>query len=287
MRTLGIGQLCILVISLTAGLRAQSRLDANSGSARLGSVPRISVLPSPASTPAGAEIDELIASLAEIDAPDIGFSGTLQGFDFAPLEDLSRIGVFTWTEHGLTRSKAFRKLVELGPLALPHLLRALDDKTPTRLVIKHEWFMGMMWFAQELDGNSAHPTEKRVLANWQDEDDFESMQTAGSYTVKVGDICFVAIGQIVGREYSAVRYQMTACIVINSPVERPKLARAVREIWSAGDARQALLDSLLIDYSVQRVDIPTRRETLVGPAANSRCGPPRGSSTTFRRKRHN
>ncbi len=51
------------------------------------------------------------------------------------------------------------------------------------------------------------------------------------YTLKVGDLCFVAIGQIVGRNLVALRYRPTACLVINSPVETPILARRVREDW--------------------------------------------------------
>src|SRR6185436_13894719 len=72
-----------------------------------------------------------------------------------------------------------------------------------------------------------------------------------TYTVKIGDVCFVALGQIVGRFYSAVRYQPTACIIINSPVESPEYRALVREIWESTDPEQALLQSLLVDYSTQ------------------------------------
>ena len=36
--------------------------------------------------------------------------------------------------------------------------------------------------------------------------------------LKVGDVCFAIIGEIVGRKYLAVRDQMTACVIINSPL---------------------------------------------------------------------
>jgi hypothetical protein len=45
-------------------------------------------------------------------------------------------------------------------------------------------------------------------------------------------LCYVAIGQIVNRQLNAVRYQPSACLVINSPVETPSLAEAVRKDWS-------------------------------------------------------
>jgi hypothetical protein len=39
------------------------------------------------------------------------------------------------------------------------------------------------------------------------------------YTVKVGDVCFALIGQIVGRQLLPIRYQPTGGMIINSPVE--------------------------------------------------------------------
>ena len=72
-----------------------------------------------------------------------------------------------------------------------------------------------------------------------------------SYTVKVGDLCLVAIGQIVGRDYEAVRYQPTAMVVINSPVEDARYCQAIRTFWTSADPRQKLFDSLMFDYATQ------------------------------------
>ncbi len=74
-----------------------------------------------------------------------------------------------------------------------------------------------------------------------------------SYNVKVGDICLVAVGQIVGRGYQAVRYQPTACIVINSPIEDANFREQVRKIWSSDDPFRKLLDSLLLDYATEGI----------------------------------
>src|SRR5262249_21288700 len=81
----------------------------------------------------------------------------------------------------------------------------------------------------------------------------EKEEHVTSYTVKVGDVCFVAIGQIVGRAYGAVRYQPTACIVLNSPAHDPKLCAEVRSIWNAKNPRDKLFDSLLADYATEGV----------------------------------
>ncbi len=59
------------------------------------------------------------------------------------------------------------------------------------------------------------------------------------------------IGQITGRGYAAVRYQPTACIVINSPTRDAEIARIVREVWSAPDPSRRLFDALLTDYSTR------------------------------------
>jgi hypothetical protein len=161
-----------------------------------------------------------------------------------------------------------RSLVEIGPDALPFLLEALEDKTPTKLTIVRFWeLFGTTYFGTELGGNPLNPVERRVLPNHpfpqlevrlypgktaqeseENEDDFE-----GSYTLKVGDICFAALGQIVGRPYDAVRYQPTAIVIINSPLERKVLRERVRAIWSSNDPAQKLLDSLLLDYATEGI----------------------------------
>ena len=61
------------------------------------------------------------------------------------------------------------------------------------------------------------------------------------------------IGQIVGRPYSAVRYQPTAIVMINSPVQSRELREKVRAIWSSNDPAQKLLDSLLLDNATEEI----------------------------------
>jgi len=46
----------------------------------------------------------------------------------------------------------------------------------------------------------------------------------------------------------AVRYQMTACSVINSPVENAALRERIRRIWAANNPTQTLFDTLWFDY---------------------------------------
>ncbi len=97
-----------------------------------------------------AQIKACITRLAAIDSPYFGFAPTLNGEAFAPLPGQTQTGTMLLTDHHLKSSEAFKSLVEFGPDALPFLLDALDDKTPTKLKIG---MRGMMWFANELWGN--------------------------------------------------------------------------------------------------------------------------------------
>lgn len=54
----------------------------------------------------------------------------------------------------------------------------------------------------------------------------------GDYTIKVGDVCYVLIGQIVNRNLAVLRYQPTLGLVVNSPIESPVLAQFVKTDWS-------------------------------------------------------
>ena len=189
-------------------------------------------------------IRELITSLAKLDSPDFGLSATLSGTDFAPIPGQQHAGALLLTDHGLKGLSALKELVTLGPDALPSLLDSLDDQTPTKVVIKHEGVFGVMSFARELSVNPVNPVEAEI----RDEPDAKET-IVHEYTIKVGDVCFVAIGQIVGRGYEAVRYQPTACVVLNSPTHDAKLCASVRAIWKSDDPRRKLFDSFCTDYA--------------------------------------
>lgn len=229
---------------------------------KLGAIPEVKMGQPPAVDDAQTKrIKELIADLAKLDSADVGLSATFSGHDFAPVPGQSQVGTLLFADHQVKRSQPLRDLVTLGPDALPHLLDALDDKTPTMLVIKHDFGIGGMWYGSELDLNPVNPAEAaiykaRVEVSEKERDEVfraEVSSTLKSHTVTVGDVCFVAIGQIVGRGYSAVRYQPTACIVINSPTHDAKLCADVRAAWSNKEPAKKLFDSLLADYATEGV----------------------------------
>jgi hypothetical protein len=57
-------------------------------------------------------------------------------------------------------------------------------------------------------------------------------ETAGRYAVTVGDLCFVAIGEIVNRTFSAAHYELSGLAIINSPAHSEPLRAAVVAEWS-------------------------------------------------------
>jgi hypothetical protein len=129
----------------------------------------------------------------------------------------------------------------------------LSDETPTRLTMEHNGGMGAMWLDRELPINPAVERE-RAARPWQEDERLTAdTKHIRSYTVTVGDVCFLAIGQIVGRGYQCVRYQPSGCVVINSTSAGRELRDAVQAIWNSDDPRQRLLDSLLQDFSTEGV----------------------------------
>lgn len=256
------------VIALLASSNCLAGDDVRS---KLGKLPELRLAPRPARTEEQTKkVKELIAGLAKLDKPDFGLSATLTGVAFSPLPDQARAHGFVFTDHGVKQSDGLKALVAMGPDALPFLLESLDDETPTKLKISHDFGFGAMWHSSELPMNPVNPAETAThksrtarAASGKDGDEGPFSGTFGgvgprrpindskAYTLKVGDVCFVAIGQIVGRNYQAVRYQPSACVVLNCPTHSAILCTEVREIWKSEDAVNKLFDSLLADYATE------------------------------------
>ena len=74
------------------------------------------------------------------------------------------------------------------------------------------------------------------------------------YTLTIGDLCMVAIGQIVCRPYQAAHSaERGLAVFINSPCHDSGLVGRIRNIWSGTAPAQHLLDSLLRDYAMEGV----------------------------------
>jgi hypothetical protein len=181
----------------------------------------------------GRPAEQLLADLQAIDAPAIGLHPTAWARGFLGTDDEPRFGGGVLGSAKPVAVPAMRELVRRGIIVLPLLLKHLDDPEPTKLTVRP--FAGAILFCTEYAARNpdpANPLPKGL------DGAIEPPLSADPYTVKVGDVCFVLIGQICIQSDLAVRYQPTGCLVINSPVVKPALAAAVRRDWSTLTAEE-------------------------------------------------
>src|SRR5580704_12865962 len=142
-------------------------------------------------------VTQLIDDLTQIDSesPGISFSAIYVGF---VAEDTS---ASAWVGHPGVAPPAevppqMRELVRRGPIALRELIKHLDDKRPTKLEVGGSpyVFSGKV-FGYEYDPRVRDwkPFDTRRGFRW------TAMSFKDTYTVKVGDVCFALLGQIVNR----------------------------------------------------------------------------------------
>lgn len=201
-----------------------------------------------------ATVTQLIDELTQIDSQSPGIDSAAFYDGFLADDGPGSFGMGVLGVAPPTVPPAMRELVRRGPVALPELVKHIDDPRPTNLRVGNidakgtrrqvgvNLFM-FTFFSEEYDPRlnenaSVAPGAKGWPAG---EKDFK-----GSYNVKVGDICFVLIGQIVNRRLLAVRYQPSGGLIVNSPVESLKLAQWVKDDWSKADPT-AIRSSLLAD----------------------------------------
>lgn len=172
---------------------------------------------------AGNEADRLIAQIRNIRTFDNGFTMAFGGSGFAPFpKACSADGVSDENRKGLPTSNPFTRLVALGPTALPSLLRHLDDKTPTKLVVDPpigtQGGPGGIFISKTLDHNPLNPLAAEIerIATAEAKTQ-QGIRPMAPYQMLVGDVCFAALGQIVNRRYWAVVGVPTSCAVATSP----------------------------------------------------------------------
>jgi len=153
-----------------------------------------------------------------------------------------------------------RELVRRGPVALPDLIKHLNDKRPTKLEVGRlpapYGFMGK-FFGDMYDPRVRDWERKGVPPS-----PFEATWVKDTYTLKVGDVCYVLIGQIVSRNLAAVQPVPSGLLVVNSPIEVPELLDSVKSDWGSGDA-ETVKASLLAD--IRGTNYQVHSETVVDP----------------------
>jgi hypothetical protein len=201
-----------------------------------------------------ATIPELIDRLTQVDAQSLWIDSYATYSGFIAEDTPPRV------------SPVMRELVRRGPEALPALVAHIGDQRPTKLEVgnaaatpskgKPEPTSHVMWiqFSDEYDPRAnEHPRVSLRPPSGE-------MLFEGNYTVRVGDICFVLIGQIVNRRLFVVdidylpRYGV---LIVNSPVRTPTLADRVKADWGPVDV-EGLKQSLLSDlHWADSVKVPS------------------------------
>jgi hypothetical protein len=193
-----------------------------------------------------AAIRGLVRKLADVEWSDLGYWHSDHGAAFAPAGAGRLVRIFDSTD-------AFHRLAALGPKAIPFLLEAINDATPTRLVEYGQPF--------EFCGVGNIFSDYGVWANPANADEIGRIGNPGStarwsrgvksYRLRVGDVCYVLLGQIANRTYRPVLYG-TNCVFVDSPVDNPRRVAYLRRLWSGTDARRLLLDWLLVDFHTRQ-----------------------------------
>jgi len=225
----------VLVIGYGFGVASLSRASRS----RRGLSPQLRRSPTgahdsqPAGDPALASLssETLVERLVEESSEGIGSHSTAWFGGFIAINETPRFhgGVLGAAKPKV--SPVMRELVRRGVAALLVLIRHLTDARPTKLTVG-EGFMGRS-FRDEYSPRYVDPNRQPHGVNHR-----KDLERFDRYTLKVGDLCYVVVGQIVNRGLRAVRYQPSLCLVVNSPIETPALADAVKADWDGLTAEE-------------------------------------------------
>jgi hypothetical protein len=217
------------------------------GSAVPGATPR---------TSAASEIHALIEQLPFVTDEVVRYSGAhpYSGNPFWPRDHTGKYAHLN--EAKSTQSRVLRRIVEYGVEALPYLIAHLSDARKAKAGVP------FAVLGDQYDARFRDPRKQPRGVN-QGEADGVSDPSLPGYTLRVGDLCFAAVGQIVNRHLHPIDAQPGH--LVNSPVERPALARAVKQDWgnlTRAAHRQSLIDDVLYDNRYVWASSPDALERL-------------------------
>jgi hypothetical protein len=197
------------------------------------------------------KLEALIDTLTQVSELGFGYSASFTGSQFLPQHDSDQVSTLLLGQSAPTRSDVLENIVKKGLAVVPVLLKHLDDKRTTRI----KPIRGMMWmsFADEYDFNRR---TRKVKPEGVNRNTFGDTQPE-DHQFTVGDLCFVALGQIVNRNFNASRYQPSGGLVINSPTYSRRLCDVIRNDFKdlTREAHLALLqdDFLYPDHEYRRI----------------------------------
>jgi hypothetical protein len=184
----------------------------------------------------GMDAEQLIDQLTETGAQAPGLHSTALVSGFIADDARLKFAGGVLGSPPPTVSPQMKELVRRGVTAMPSLIQHLDDKRPTKLTAGGE-IIEWAYFSDEYD-----PKDRST----HDRDNSKKGPVDPRYTVRVGDVCYALVGQIVNRALLPVHYQPTGGMVINSPIEEPLLISQLKRDWNDIDSK-AHMESLVAD----------------------------------------
>jgi ankyrin len=198
--------------------------------------------PPPVKLP-GANVPALIDRLTHVTDGEVVEGEPGAGFLFLPLDHVRPSPAGPFGRKRLLLSQTLREIVKQGVAAVPHLLEHLDDCRPTRVTPAAANLIGGEWYSAERDFNRRTESQPAAI-----KDDVEGPYippdggARKGRTLAVGELCYLALGQIVNRRYSAVASAPTG--VASSPTRSSALRQEIRRQWQ--DLTQARHRTLLV-----------------------------------------
>lgn len=134
-----------------------------------------------------------------------------------------------------TKSPVMTELVRRGVAALPQLLQRLDDPRPTLLVTRGPDF-GIVAFSDHYDARHSDAARQPTGINTVGGNGENALSPNDAYVCTVGDLCYLAVLDIVNRHAGRPRSMHVS--FISSPGRYPALAAAMREDWGGLTTRE-------------------------------------------------
>ena len=182
-------------------------------------------------------VESLIRHLATVNKPGPGYGVEFpfgrNGIQFLPEPDVERVGEHVTKVQIGAVAPALLELIKIGRPALPALLDHLSDSTSTQTLIP---VRNPTWIGTERDPRIRSPLGQRIWStmpnDWGMFDHYGEKKFGGSkYNVRVGDLCAIAVGQIVGRDLELISESPREAR-LTSPLVSPQIAIDIKNDWN-------------------------------------------------------
>ncbi len=165
--------------------------------------------------------------------------GSVEWFEFIAVGENLEFADGAVHEPAFLFTLVAREIVRRGADILPLLIRHLSDSRPTKHSVSCDDPPGYVGQFSE-----SYAASRWFVGPWPDSS--MGRQFSGRYVLKVADLCYFAVGQIVNRHLPTYMVWPTANLYVFSPLEAPRLQKLVAADW--GDlTKEAHRDSLLAD----------------------------------------